>query len=828
MPVNTVPDNVKRNVRAVLLSKVGGVLVSDLVKDYKSLLKEPLKFKDLGFSTIKEFVEAMPEVCRLEYDEGIMAHKLYGVGDKSTYMSLSQKRAEKSKQNGVSNGKKNAKGGSAREVNPELLPNSRGLYTLCYPRTKEAKSFEEKDLQEKFSEFGNLAQINMIPGLFFLRFATPDSAQAALDRYETELELRPAAEKTKHRNYQNENQNQDRRKSSEEVTTDKDFNSNNTNDIEVFVGNIPYECDQEAFKAEITSSCSPLSIRIKTAKGNDKKIFRYAFVKFPQKSQADDFISKYSDYDYHGRNLIVRYSNPGPPPNYKQGGAESGGKPAKSKNRPPADRPDLAFEEEEEKWDDATESSGASVWGKIPREPATSPELPHVMDIMSDQIQEQSPPVNAMEELHINTDFHIDTNFHMAGERNSPALSLHSQRSRRQVPSPAASMRSQGGESQSSVLRGTNPQPAPKARRHQQGRYPYREDSLDEMPSLEPAGLGFGPPPLQPIAQEPQIFISNFPYGESDEELIDFFSQYGCYDVIMMNRNDPKCSTRAMLYVANMQEAERAVLECNQMTYKGRRLLVNISKHIGNQTVNFLSSYHSMDKIKCTVTSDEGRKTVVEASADTGPGGDVLRRAESVTSNSSLASSQGDQSEPAVKSWNALLQTYKIIMNTLQIRPYMKKPPAREIVIYVTSVFDQNNFWGQLVLNESSLNELSEVMTGLQNKENRIGPTKGLGRCAALYNKEWYRAWIVGEKTDFRKVNVFFVDYGNTSTLDRKMTSLTSPYIWETKPILQPFTISGTPEFEVQENMIVSAQVSRFGHDESGYVTEVILQEILQ
>lgn len=34
---------------------------------------------------------------RLEYDDGIMAHKLYGVGDKSTYMSLSQKRAEKSK-----------------------------------------------------------------------------------------------------------------------------------------------------------------------------------------------------------------------------------------------------------------------------------------------------------------------------------------------------------------------------------------------------------------------------------------------------------------------------------------------------------------------------------------------------------------------------------------------------------------------------------------------------------------------------------------------------------------------------------------------------------
>lgn len=64
VPVMQVPDNVKRNVRAVLLSKVGGVLVSDLVKDYKSLLKEPLKFKDLGFSSIKEFVDAMPDVCR--------------------------------------------------------------------------------------------------------------------------------------------------------------------------------------------------------------------------------------------------------------------------------------------------------------------------------------------------------------------------------------------------------------------------------------------------------------------------------------------------------------------------------------------------------------------------------------------------------------------------------------------------------------------------------------------------------------------------------------------------------------------------------------------
>lgn len=151
------------------------------------------------------------------------------------------------------------------------------------------------------------------------------------------------------------------------------------------------------------------------------------------------------------------------------------------------------------------------------------------------------------------------------------------------------------------------------------------------------------------------------------------------------------------------------------------------------------------------------------------------------SSNSSIASSQG---EPPIKTWHSLVQTYKIIMNTLHIKPHMKRPQTKEIVIYVTSVFDQKCFWGQIVedvsenmaflynhkprpvlgvmfyliekyffhwikknvaivffgfFQESSLNALSDVMAGLQSSENRIGPTKGLGRCAALYKKEWYR-----------------------------------------------------------------------------------------
>lgn len=75
-------------------------------------------------------------------------------------------------------------------------------------------------------------------------------------------------------------------------------------------------------------------------------------------------------------------------------------------------------------------------------------------------------------------------------------------------------------------------------------------------------------------------------------------------------------------------------------------------------------------------------------------GGDGYKNLERHSSNSSIASSQG---EPPVKTWHSMVQTYKIIMNTLHIKPHMKRPQTKEIVIYVTSVFDQKCFWGQVV-----------------------------------------------------------------------------------------------------------------------------------
>ena len=62
----TIPDHIKDNVRAVLLSKTdgSGVLVSGFLRDYKAMLHESLQFRNYGFQTIQDFIEALPDVCR--------------------------------------------------------------------------------------------------------------------------------------------------------------------------------------------------------------------------------------------------------------------------------------------------------------------------------------------------------------------------------------------------------------------------------------------------------------------------------------------------------------------------------------------------------------------------------------------------------------------------------------------------------------------------------------------------------------------------------------------------------------------------------------------
>lgn len=61
-----IPDEIKENVRAVLLSKTdgSGILVSAFLKDYKAMIFEPLRYKAYGYETLEKFINDIPDVCR--------------------------------------------------------------------------------------------------------------------------------------------------------------------------------------------------------------------------------------------------------------------------------------------------------------------------------------------------------------------------------------------------------------------------------------------------------------------------------------------------------------------------------------------------------------------------------------------------------------------------------------------------------------------------------------------------------------------------------------------------------------------------------------------
>lgn len=50
------------------------------------------------------------------------------------------------------------------------------------------------------------------------------------------------------------------------------------------------------------------------------------------------------------------------------------------------------------------------------------------------------------------------------------------------------------------------------------------------------------------------------------------------------------------------------------------------------------------------------------------------------------------------------------------------------------------------------MGNLEKIMAGLQYEESRVGPTKGLGRCAALYHDEWFRQKINNSKKSIHVV----------------------------------------------------------------------------
>ena len=60
-------ERTRRNLRSVLMSEKLGVPLELLARDYRQLVGEDLPWTGLGFPTLQELLDSLPDVCSLEW-----------------------------------------------------------------------------------------------------------------------------------------------------------------------------------------------------------------------------------------------------------------------------------------------------------------------------------------------------------------------------------------------------------------------------------------------------------------------------------------------------------------------------------------------------------------------------------------------------------------------------------------------------------------------------------------------------------------------------------------------------------------------------------------
>jgi len=59
-----IPDTLKKDLRAVLLSKSGGVELNRILSDYKKFVGSSLPLREYGYNSVQRLLENLPDVAQ--------------------------------------------------------------------------------------------------------------------------------------------------------------------------------------------------------------------------------------------------------------------------------------------------------------------------------------------------------------------------------------------------------------------------------------------------------------------------------------------------------------------------------------------------------------------------------------------------------------------------------------------------------------------------------------------------------------------------------------------------------------------------------------------
>ena len=68
----SVKDEVKKQIRALLLSSPVGLTLDELKRDYETFIGSPLPYRKLGYNTAEDFIRDVPETISLSHKNGML------------------------------------------------------------------------------------------------------------------------------------------------------------------------------------------------------------------------------------------------------------------------------------------------------------------------------------------------------------------------------------------------------------------------------------------------------------------------------------------------------------------------------------------------------------------------------------------------------------------------------------------------------------------------------------------------------------------------------------------------------------------------------------
>ena len=179
-----IPDDLKKEIRAVLLSKVGGTSEKDFTKDYKNLCRKRFEYSKYGFKNAGQLLLAIPDIVKSEFDKKSDVYKFYGHVDKENYIPLIARKAQfkgkgdKNNNNNNNNSKSQLSAMPYKDSPGGPHPNKRRYYAICFK--KGCCNLNENEIREKFSVYGEIVELNQSPRWWFVHYGSKEPAVKAV------------------------------------------------------------------------------------------------------------------------------------------------------------------------------------------------------------------------------------------------------------------------------------------------------------------------------------------------------------------------------------------------------------------------------------------------------------------------------------------------------------------------------------------------------------------------------------------------------------------------------------------------------------------------